>query len=118
LLQYNSGNARWENVPAASVLAATGGAPVVKAADFTVAAGETWLINDKSGSTCTVTLPAPSTNTGRVLHFQNYQAQSLVSASSNVVPLAGGAASTSILLNVAGARATLVSDGSNWVITQ
>jgi hypothetical protein len=118
LLQYNSGNARWENVPAASVIAATGGAPVVKAADFTVAAGETWLVNNKSGSTCTVTLPAPSTNTGRVLHFLNYQAQSLVSASSNVVPLAGGAASTSILLDVAGAHATLVSNGSNWVTTQ
>jgi hypothetical protein len=93
-------------------------APVTKTADFTVAATELWLINNKSGSTCTVTLPTPSTNTGRVLYFQNYQVQALVSASSNVVPLAGGAATTSILLASSGDSATLVSDGTNWLMTQ
>lgn len=93
-------------------------APVAKTANFTVADGETWLINNKSGSSCTVTLPSTGTNTGRVLHFQNYQAQTLVSASSDVVPLAGGAATTAILEAVAGANATLVSDGMNWVMTQ
>ena len=93
-------------------------APVTKTADFTVAANETWLINNKSGSSCTVTLPTASSNTGRVLHFQNYQAQTLVSASSNVVPLAGGSATTAILEAVAGANATLVSDGTNWIMTQ
>lgn len=93
-------------------------APVTKTADFTVAAGETWLINNKSGSSCTVTLPTPSTSTGRVLNFQNYQAQTLVSASSNVVPLAGGAATTAILQAVAGANATLVSDGTSWIMTK
>jgi hypothetical protein len=118
LLQYDSVQARWENVSASSVIAGTASAPVTKTANFTVAAGETWLINNKSGSSCTVTLPTPSTNTGRVLHFQNYQAQTLVSASSNVVPLAGGAAATAILEAVAGANATLVSDGANWIMTQ
>jgi hypothetical protein len=93
-------------------------APVTKTADFTVAATELWLINNKSGSTCTVTLPTPSTNTGRVLYFQNYQVRALVSASSNVVPLAGGAAGTSILLASSGDSATLVSDGTNWLMTQ
>jgi hypothetical protein len=93
-------------------------APVIKTADFTVATNETWLINNKSGSTCTVTLPTPSANTGRVLHFQNYQAQLLISASSNVVPLAGGAAGTSILEAVAGANSTLVSNGTSWIMTQ
>ena len=93
-------------------------APVVKTADFTVADGETWLINNKSGSTCTVTLPAPASNVGRVLYFQNYQAQLLVSASANVIPIDGGAASTSILLEVAGQTATLVANGTNWVMTQ
>ncbi|PBC03283.1 hypothetical protein [Mesorhizobium sp. WSM3860] len=34
------------------------GAPVTKTADFTVATTENWLINNKSDSTCTVTLPA------------------------------------------------------------
>lgn len=93
-------------------------APAVKTADFTVAAGETWIINNKAGATCTATLPSPAADVGRELRFQNYQDQNLESASSNVVPLAGGAASTSILLDVAGAHATLVSDGTNWVMTQ
>lgn len=93
-------------------------APAVKTADFTVAAGETWIINNKAGATCTATLPSPAADVGRELRFQNYQDQNLESASGNVVPLAGGAASTSILLDVAGAHATLVSDGTNWVMTQ
>jgi hypothetical protein len=93
-------------------------APVVKTADFSVSANETWLINNKSGSSCTATLPAASSYTGRVLHFQNYQAQTLVSASSNVVPLAGGSATTAILEAVAGANATLVSNGTSWIMTQ
>jgi hypothetical protein len=118
LLQYDSVQARWENVPASSVVAGTASAPVTKTANFTVAAGETWLINNKSGSSCTATLPTPSTNTGRVLNFQNYQAQTLVSASSNVVPLAGGSAGTAILQAVAGANATLVSDGTSWIMTK
>ena len=92
--------------------------PVTKTADFTVGVGEVWIINNKSGSTCTVTLPTASSYAGRALTFQNYQAQFLVSASSNVVPLAGGAAGTAILENVAGNWATLVSDGTNWVTMQ
>jgi hypothetical protein len=93
-------------------------APVTKTADFSVASTDTWLINNKTGSTCTVTLPSPSANTGRVLYFINYQNQLLVSASSNVVSRAGGAAGTAILDNVAGNWATIVSDGTNWITTQ
>ena len=93
-------------------------APVTKTADFTVAYNETWIINNKSGSTCVVTLPAAATNVGRYLTFQNNQDQNLDSASSNVVPQGGGAAGTSILLNVSGNWATLVSNGTNWVIMQ
>jgi hypothetical protein len=118
LLQYDSGQLRWENVPVSTIIAGAGGAPVTKNADFTVAANETWLINNKSGSTCTVTLPTASSYTGRVLTFQNYQNQFLVSASSNVVPLGGGSAGTAILDEVAGNWATLVSNGTNWVMMQ
>jgi hypothetical protein len=96
----------------------TTNAPVTKTADFSVASTDTWLINNKTGSTCTVTLPSPSANTGRVLYFINYQNQLLVSASSNVVPRSGGSAGTAILDNVAGNWATIVSDGTNWVTTQ
>ena len=93
-------------------------APVTKTADFTVAYNETWIINNKSGSTCVVTLPAAATNIGRYLTFQNNQDQNLDSASSNVVPQSGGAAGTAILTNVSGNWATLVSNGTNWVIMQ
>jgi predicted nicotinamide N-methyase len=52
------------------------------------------------------------------LYFLNYQSQTLVSASSNVVPLASGSATTAILEAVAGSNATLVSDGTNWIMMQ
>lgn len=93
-------------------------APVTKTADFTVGSSEQWLINNKAGSTCTVTLPSAGSISGRVLSFQNYQAQLLVSASSNVVPMTGAAAGTAILAATVGKWATLVSDGTNWAVTQ
>lgn len=93
-------------------------APVTKTADFTVANGEIWYINNKTGSTCTVTLPAASSWSGRKLSFKNLQAQTLVSASSNVVPIDSTSAGTAILLGVVGNWATMVSDGTNWVIMQ
>jgi len=98
-------------------IAALSTVPVTVTADFTVGTSN-WYINNKTGSTCTVTLPTASTFPGGYLTFQNYQAQTLVSASSNVVPQAGGAAGTAILLAVAGNWATMVSDGTNWVIMQ
>lgn len=93
-------------------------APVTYTANFSVATTDVWVINNKSGSSCTATLPTASSYTGRILRFQNYQAQTLISASSNVVPLVGGAAGTAILAAVAGETCTLVSDGSNWIMTQ
>jgi len=94
------------------------GAPVTKTADFTVADGDIWYINNKSGSTCTVTLPAASSWIGRTLTFKNMQAQTLVSASNNVVPIDSTSAGTAILLAVVGNWATMVSDGTNWIIMQ
>lgn len=91
------------------------GAPVTKTANFTLADTESWLIVNQAATT-TVTLPAASSYSGREVTFKTIQAQTLVSASSNVVPLAGGAAGTAILAATAGKWATLVSDGSNWQI--
>jgi hypothetical protein len=90
--------------------------PVTETADFSVVDTDVWIINNKAGSTCTVTLPTASSYVGRSLTFQNYQNQLLVSNLSNVVPLSGGAAGVDILNNVAGDWATLVSDGTNWVV--
>jgi hypothetical protein len=93
-------------------------APVTETADFAVSDGDIWYINNKSGSTCTVTLPSAATYTGRTLTFKNMQAQLLVSASSNVVPIDSTSAGTAILLAVVGNWATMVSDGTNWIIMQ
>jgi len=108
-------------VDAASITAAinaASSAPVTKTADFTVADNETWLINNKSGSTCTVTLPTASAWSGRYITFKNLQAQTLVSASSNVVLIDSTTAGTAILLAVVGNWATMVSDGTNWIVMQ
>ena len=78
-------------------------APVTKTADFTLADTETVVINNKTGS-------------GRLLLMKTTQAQALNSASSNVVPKAGGAAGTAIASGTAGNWALMVSDGTNWVI--
>lgn len=105
-----------------SVVVTSGGtssatsAPVTKTTNFTVADTDIWIINNKSGSTCTVTLPTASSYVGRSLTFQNYQNEQLVSVSSNVVPLSGGPAGIEILADLAGDWATVVSDGTNWVV--
>jgi hypothetical protein len=91
--------------------------PVTKTANFTLAVTENWIICNGSGS-ITATLPTASSWTGREVMIKTIAAQTVVSASSNVVPLAGGAATTSILTATAGKYATLVSDGTNWIIMQ
>jgi hypothetical protein len=96
----------------------TSTAPVIKTADFTLANGDYWVINNKSGATCTVTLPAASSWTGRQVTFKNMQPQLLVSASANVAPIDSTTPGTSILLDVVGNWATMVSDGTNWIIMQ
>ena len=87
-----------------------------KVADFTLADTEGWIINNKSGSTCTVTLPAASAWAGRAVTFKNLQAQTLVSASSDVAPIGSATPGTAILAATVGVWATLVSDGTNWVV--
>jgi C4-dicarboxylate-specific signal transduction histidine kinase len=92
-------------------------APVTVTADFTVGSSS-WYINNKSGSTCVATLPTPSSYVGRQITIKNMQAQLVNSASSNVVPIGSTTAGTAILLAVVGNWATMVSDGTNWVIMQ
>lgn len=93
------------------------GAPITKTADWTVQDAENWFISNRA-ATNTVTLPAAASYTGREIMIKTIQAQAVVSASANVVPLVGGAAGTAILAATAGRWATLVSDGANWIIMQ
>jgi len=91
---------------------------ITKTADYTITGTDTWIINNKTGSTFTLTFPAASSWTGRYITIKNLQAQTVVSASSNIVPRDSTTAGTAILLGVVGNWATLVSDGTNWVIMQ
>lgn len=91
-------------------------APVTKTGDFSLATGENFVIVNKTGSSCIVTLPSASANTGRQVTFKTLQAQTLVSASSNVCPIDSATPGTAILTNIVGKWASLVSDGTNWVI--
>lgn len=91
--------------------------PLVTAtANYTVAAGVSNIINNKTGSALVLTLPTPSTCPGREITIQNYQAQSVQSSSLNVVQIGGVSIQTTILDPVVGNWATIVSNGVDWVI--
>lgn len=87
----------------------------IKTASFTLAAGENWITCNGS-ATITVTLPAPASFPGREIMMRNIAAFTVVSASANVTPITGTAASTAIMPATAGKYVTLVSDGINWQI--
>jgi hypothetical protein len=82
-------------------------------ATHTVGITTTHLICNRAG-TVTVTLPAAADFDGREIYIRTITANTVVSASSNVVPRAGGAAGTAILAAAAGNWALLVSDGTDW----
>lgn len=83
------------------------------AATYTVAATDNYIIANRAG---TITLTLGTATNGRRLVVRTITANTVVSASSNVVPLAGGAAGTAILAATAGKWAELVGDGTNWQI--
>lgn len=91
---------------------------LTKTADYTITNTDTWIINNKSGSALTLTFPTASAWPGRYITVKNLQTQSVNSASSNVAPIDSATAGTAILLPVIGNWATMVSDGTNWVIMQ
>jgi hypothetical protein len=91
---------------------------ITKTADYTITGTDTWIINNKTGSALTLTFPAASSWTGRYITVKNMQAQAVNSASSNIVPIDSTSAGTAILLGVVGNWATMVSDGTNWIIMQ
>lgn len=90
---------------------------VTDAATYTVLPDDAELIIDRAAGSCTLTLPAVTVEPGRILPVRTIQAQTVVSASSNVVPLAGGSAGTAICAGAAGAWARLVGGASNYLIT-
>lgn len=91
--------------------------PTTKTTNYSVVATDSSLIFNGAGS-ITLTLPSAASYPGRWISLKNIAAQTVVSASSNVVPQAGGAAGTAILAATAGKWARLQSDGSNWQIME
>lgn len=100
------------------LLDSTVAAPItVTNSTYTIVATTNKFIFNRAG-TITVTLPDPTITLGTTLMFKTIQAQTVVSASSNVVPIDDTTAGTAILPATDGAWATLYSDGTNWVIMQ
>ncbi len=85
----------------------------------TVTDTDSWIIVDRGAGLTTITLPSAADWPGRELMFKTVQAQTVVSNASNVVPIDDLAnPGIAILPATDGAWATLVSDGTNWIIMQ
>lgn len=84
-------------------------------ATYSVSTSDSSIIANRAG-TVTLTLLSPSLFPGRWLTVKTVQAQTVVSASSNVVPRGSTTAGTAILAAAAGNWADLQSDGTNWII--
>ena len=106
----------WDS--AAGLWRDAGGADQLVTVTANQTVGETvcGVINNKSGSTLTLTLPDAASHPGRIVRVKTLQAQTVISASSNVTPIASATAGSAILPATAGAWAWLVSDGANWVM--
>jgi surface protein len=92
------------------------GAPItITSSAYTVLASHNWIICNGTG-TITVTLPTASLFIGRELMFKNITTRLVNSNASNVYPINSGTLGNQILPAAAGSCATLISNGTNWVI--
>lgn len=89
--------------------------PTLKGGNFTVSATESWIICNGAAS-ITATLPSPAALIGREIMIKNTASFTVVSASANVTPINSQVAGTAILPATPGSSATLVSDGTTWII--
>jgi hypothetical protein len=85
----------------------------VNAATYSVAATDGSLRFTTTNNT--LTLPSAASFPGRILYLNTITANSVTSASSNVIPLGSNTAGTAILAATAGKFAMLQSDGTNWI---
>lgn len=82
---------------------------------YTINTTDNWIICSTITS-LTLILPSASAYPGKELMIKTTNS-AVISNASNVIPLLGGSTGTAIL-TTAGNWATLVSNGSNWVIMQ
>lgn len=85
----------------------------ITASTYTVNHWDHDLTFNRSAGTVTVTLPNSVTSPGREIYLRTTQAQTVVSAASNVTPLVGGSFGIAILAGTAGKWVRLVADGTN-----
>lgn len=90
----------------------------VNTTPYNVDSTQSWIIVTYAAGTTTLTLPTASSVPGRVITIKTVVNQLVNSATSNVIPINGTVAGTAILTNTSGKFATLVSNGTNWVIMQ
>jgi hypothetical protein len=103
-----------------TVLSSVGIAAPIKSVtgtSYSALAADSTLLMAPSG-TFTLSLLNPVNWTGRFLHLKLTTAFAVNSASANVVPLVGGAATTAIMPATAGKFCLLQSDGTNWQIME
>jgi len=90
------------------------------ATTLTVSVNTTWL-NIHQDATVTLTLPSAATYPGKELIIKQTGAGNVVSASSNIIGFTtafSGSTQTAIIAPATYRFATLVSDGTNWIIMQ
>lgn len=105
------GNASLNSVTAGTIITGT---TTLTGTTGTVSATTT-IVNPSGGFT--ITLPSAAASNGRILLLKLIASQTVTSASSNVVPLAGGAAGTAVFsAATAGKFVQLYSDGTAWQI--
>jgi hypothetical protein len=84
--------------------------------NYTVLESDTYIVCNGS-ATITLTLPTPSTYTGRVITIKTTQLFTVINNTSNVIGMQNSSITTnSILPATDGAWCTLVSDGTNWMM--
>jgi hypothetical protein len=93
--------------------------PITKTTDFIINDTDlySWFICNGS-STINITLPTPSTNIGRIINIKTISPQLVNSVSLNIKPLDSDAVVLNILTNIIGKWATMISDGTYWIIMQ
>lgn len=89
----------------------------VTGSSASITTASTWIVVNYAG-TVELTFPSASASTGTEFYVKTITNNAVISATSNISPLAGGSAVQSILSATAGKWATIVSDGTNWVIMQ
>lgn len=108
----------WNNIFTDLAAALTELGPITPATytiGTTIAIAQTNIICNGAG-TVTLTLPSAVSYSGRGFNIKTVANQAVVSASSNIVPISTTSPGVVILAATAGKWASIVSDGTNWVI--